>query len=132
QIIPPLYHVGTPRHFHSSTTSGIASLISARILASASPRQSPSSAMRWSIRSDGLFARSSLAMPSLPSGFPPWYRRRLANPVGELRRVDRRVLGDMQIARVGILRPHRRQRVELRAPQKGHFDISGEAVITQE
>src|SRR5689334_4754790 len=48
---------GTPRHFHSSTTSGAASWISARSLASVAPRQSPSSSIRASISADGVDAR---------------------------------------------------------------------------
>src|SRR5262249_50284958 len=40
-------------HFHSSTTSGSASLMSLRILPRVSPRQSPSSAILLSISSDG-------------------------------------------------------------------------------
>lgn len=42
---PPWDQTGVPRYFHSSTTSGTASLMRARTLASASPRQSPSSAL---------------------------------------------------------------------------------------
>jgi len=48
-ILPLAYQVGTPRHFHSSTTSGSASRIRARIRASVAPRQSPSDAIRPSI-----------------------------------------------------------------------------------
>src|SRR5205823_14551976 len=39
-------------HFHSSTTSGSASLMSQRILPRVSPRQSPSSAIRSEMSSD--------------------------------------------------------------------------------
>ena len=39
-------------HFHSSTTSGSASLISLRILPRVSPRQSPSSAILFEMSSD--------------------------------------------------------------------------------
>src|SRR4051812_3464383 len=53
QIPPSWYQVGVPIHFHSSTTSGSASLMSARILASVAPRQSPSSAIRSSMSSEG-------------------------------------------------------------------------------
>src|SRR6187200_2474349 len=43
---PPLWdHTGVPIHFHSSTTSGSASLMRPRILARVSPRQSPNSAI---------------------------------------------------------------------------------------
>src|SRR4051812_28437846 len=44
---------GTPRHFHSSTTSGSACLIRPRIRASISPLQSPSSSILASIRREG-------------------------------------------------------------------------------
>src|SRR5215213_762260 len=55
-MIPECDHVGTPlgfdgfTHLTSSTTSGSASLMSWRMLARASPRQSPSSSMVWVIR----------------------------------------------------------------------------------
>src|SRR3954454_1646129 len=49
QIMPSRYQTGTPRHFHSSTTSGSACLTSSRMRASNSPRQSPSSSIRASI-----------------------------------------------------------------------------------
>src|SRR5712692_6544500 len=57
QMIPSCDHVGVPgfvdfTHFTSSTTSGSASLMSLRILLKVSPRQSPSSAILLSIRSD--------------------------------------------------------------------------------
>src|SRR6058998_1830003 len=39
-------------HFHYSTTSGSASLMSLRILPRVSPRQSPSSAIRFEMSSD--------------------------------------------------------------------------------
>src|SRR6185295_448717 len=43
---PPSWdHVGVPIHFNSSTTAGSASRMRARILASVSPLQSPSSAI---------------------------------------------------------------------------------------
>src|SRR5438309_8586601 len=44
-MIPSCDHTGVPIHFHSSTTWGSASLMSARILARVFPRQSPSSAI---------------------------------------------------------------------------------------
>ena len=43
---------GVPIHFHSSTTSGSASLMSLRILPRVSPRQSPSSAILFEMSSD--------------------------------------------------------------------------------
>src|SRR5689334_10860360 len=51
--MPSCDHTGTPRHFHSSTTSGSACLISARTRASISPRQSLSSLIRASIKREG-------------------------------------------------------------------------------
>src|SRR5215469_14021748 len=48
-MIPASDHTGTPRHFHSSTTSGAASLTRARTCESIVPRQSPSSAILASI-----------------------------------------------------------------------------------
>src|SRR5258705_7020241 len=66
QMIASCDHVGTPgfvgfTHFTSSTTSGSAALMSLRILLKVSPRQSPSSAILLSIRSDADW-------PSLESG----------------------------------------------------------------
>src|SRR5215471_19650831 len=52
QISPSCDHTGTS-HFHSSTTSGSACRIKARIRESVSPRQSPSSLIRPSIIRDG-------------------------------------------------------------------------------
>src|SRR5438132_4287833 len=52
QLMPSCDQTGVPgvvglTHFHSSTTSGSAALMSVRILRSVSPRQSPSSATRF-------------------------------------------------------------------------------------
>src|SRR5215813_3573281 len=52
QMIPSCAQTGVPIHFHSSTTSGSAALMSVRILRKVSPRQSPSSAILLSISSD--------------------------------------------------------------------------------
>src|SRR5947209_7654629 len=52
-MIPSCSHTGTPRHFHSSTTSGSACLTRVRSRESVSPRQSPSSLILASINSDG-------------------------------------------------------------------------------
>src|SRR6059058_5054554 len=62
--IPSCDQIGVPFHFHSSTTSGSASLMSLRILLNVSPRQSPSSAIRWSINSDGDWPGLVVVMPS--------------------------------------------------------------------
>src|SRR5688500_4431052 len=51
--MPPCDQTGTPRHFHSSTTSGSACLMRARTRASVLPRQSSSSLMRASISLEG-------------------------------------------------------------------------------
>src|SRR5262245_46320916 len=51
-MIPSCDHTGTPRHFHSSTTSGSACLIKVRIRPSILPRQSPSSLILASISSE--------------------------------------------------------------------------------
>src|SRR5262245_52910118 len=57
QMIPSCDHVGVPgfvgfTHFNSSTTSGSASVMSVRIRLRVSPRQSPSSAIRFEMSSD--------------------------------------------------------------------------------
>src|SRR5689334_6301774 len=57
QMMPSCDQTGVPglfalTHFHSSTTSGSASLISVRILPSVFPRQSPSSATLFEMGSD--------------------------------------------------------------------------------
>src|SRR6476660_8187531 len=53
QMIPACDHTGTPRHFHSSTTSGSACLMRCRTRASVSPRQSLSSLILASINREG-------------------------------------------------------------------------------
>src|SRR6266516_8053234 len=57
QTMPSCDQTGVPglvglAHFHSSTTSGSASLMSLRILLRVSPRQPPSSAILFEISSD--------------------------------------------------------------------------------
>src|ERR1700712_1873936 len=53
---PPSWdHTGVPIHFHSSRTSGSASVIRARILARVSPRQSPNSAIFSLISSEAAW-----------------------------------------------------------------------------
>src|SRR5437868_14595323 len=52
QMMPSCDQTGVPIHFHSSTTSGSASLMSLRILLRVSPRQSPSSAILFEMSSD--------------------------------------------------------------------------------
>src|SRR5215471_21161414 len=53
QISPSCDHTGTARHFHSSTTSGSASLTKVRSRLSMLPRQSPSSLILASISREG-------------------------------------------------------------------------------
>src|SRR5215471_6841240 len=53
-MMPSCDHTGTPRHFHSSTTSGSACLNRARSRPSISPRQSPSSLILASISCEGV------------------------------------------------------------------------------
>src|SRR5947207_7265324 len=51
-MMPSCDQTGVPIHFHSSTTSGSASLSSLRILPRVFPRQSPSSAILLEMSSD--------------------------------------------------------------------------------
>src|SRR5713226_8812927 len=51
-MMPSCDQIGVPIHFHSSTTSGSACLMSLRILPRVSPRQSPSSAILFEMSSD--------------------------------------------------------------------------------
>src|SRR5204863_4621433 len=71
QMMPSCDQTGVPIHFHSSTTSGSASLMSLRILPRVSPRQSPSSAI--------LFEMSSAAV--LRRAASPFRRRTLSKPL---------------------------------------------------
>src|SRR3981189_3667070 len=51
-MMPSCDQTGVPIHFHSSTTSGSASLMSLRILLRVFPRQSPSSAILFEMSPD--------------------------------------------------------------------------------
>src|ERR1700752_808507 len=51
-MMPSCDQTGVPIHFHSSTASGSASLMSLRILLRVSPRQSPSSSILFEMSSD--------------------------------------------------------------------------------
>ncbi len=64
-MIPSCDHTGTPRHFHSSTTSGRACLMRDRTRASVSPRQSASSLIFASISWDAFLM---VGAPSEPGG----------------------------------------------------------------
>src|SRR2546427_2503786 len=69
QISPLCDHTGVPLHFHSSATSGSASLIRARSRESISPLQPPRSSILASISSDGdsaLFDRFFFMLPASP------------------------------------------------------------------
>src|SRR5437879_3933668 len=78
-MMPSCDQIGVPIHFHSSTTSGSASLMSLRILLRVSPRQSPSSAIlfemssdadwRW-LASDFFIFTSNIFHPSSSHQFP--------------------------------------------------------------
>ena len=63
QMMPSCDQTGVPIHFHSSTTSGSASLMSLRILLRVFPRQSPSSAILFEMSSDaaGLGSRPTFS-----------------------------------------------------------------------
>src|SRR5262244_4530574 len=69
QINPSCDHTGTPLHFHSSTTSGSACLIRVRSRESVLPRQSPSSLILASIRSEGDWPFERLFFMSPPHDF---------------------------------------------------------------
>src|ERR1700720_1399032 len=58
-IIPSRDHTGLPIHFHSPIISRSASRMLLRMLANVLPRQSVSSAISWSIRSDGFIGSFS-------------------------------------------------------------------------
>src|SRR4051812_16256554 len=60
-MMPACSHVGTPRHFQSSTTSGTTWWIRARTLARVFPRQSPRSSIRSSISEDGVLVSLAFA-----------------------------------------------------------------------
>src|SRR5208282_3850607 len=66
-MMPSCDQTGVPLHFHSSTTSGSASLMSLRILLRVSPRQSPSSVILFEMSSDAdwpWFAPDFVMFPS--------------------------------------------------------------------
>src|SRR3984893_15242068 len=74
QISPLCDQTGAPLHFHSSATSGSASLIRARSRESISPLQSPRSSILASISSDGdsaYFDRLFFMLSASPWGFSP-------------------------------------------------------------
>src|SRR5690348_5834482 len=103
QMMPACSHTGTPRHFHSSTTSGSACLMRVRIRASVSLRQSFSSLILASISREGasppfasfapLFLIAVAFFMEAPrAGGSHAFARQFAgllHPIGELRLVER-------------------------------------------
>src|SRR6266545_4291422 len=90
-MMPSCDQTGVPglvglTHFHSSTTSGSAFLMSVRILLRVSPRQSPSSVIRFEMSSDAdpAWLASDFFMSSSYRGDPRGFRS-LAAPLGGIR-----------------------------------------------
>src|ERR1700752_3970397 len=95
-MMPSCDQTGVPLHFHSSTTSGSASLMSLRILPRVFPRQSPSSAILLEMSPDAdwpwlapdffMFSsrrrRSSASRDALPLAV----ELHRGSPEGEMRR----------------------------------------------
>src|ERR1700721_3048873 len=85
-MMPSCDQIGVPIHFHSSTTSGSASLMSLRIRLRVSPRQSPSSAILFEMSSDAdspWFA-PDFFMFAFPIGGQPHVSNALCSPVRRL------------------------------------------------
>src|SRR3954466_10626649 len=81
-MMPSCDQTGVPIHFHSSTTSGSASLMSLRILPRVLPRQSPSSAILFEMSSDGdpsWLASDFLTMLSVLLGEARRWRKRTSS-----------------------------------------------------
>src|SRR5580704_4459079 len=120
QMIPACSHTGTPRHFHSSTTSGQASLMRLRTLASVTPRQSPSSLILASISREGEPPPCRSFEPLLPFmvvSLSFWFLSLARRPGTNLQRRDRlhfeqiiRVrqpaVNQQRIRRIGVARKH--------------------------
>src|SRR5262245_21329348 len=135
QMIPACDHTGTPRHFHSSTTSGSACLMSPRIRASVSPRQSSSSSTRASISREGdsprlpsfaplfVFFMVVAAFFMFAQGTVPFCLSHsfagqsagLLHPSGKLSVVERVILVDVEVACVLALGLAGRDRAQRRA-----------------
>src|SRR5690606_22410432 len=144
-MMPSCDQTGTPRHFHSSTTSGSACLMSARILASVSPRQSPSSAMRPSISLDASLSSAMKSSPGLNCKLVwPWritnlrlhflarQAARLSDPVRKLGFVHRVMLVNVEVARILALRSDRWHRLQPCAAKERNLYIFLEAMIAEE
>src|SRR3982074_2348345 len=82
-MMPSCDQIGVPIHFHSSTTSGSASLMSLRILLRVSPRQSPSSAILFEMSSDADWPW--LAPDFFMFSFFPWRPESLRTVLQESR-----------------------------------------------
>src|SRR5258706_6363156 len=82
-MMPSCDQIGVPIHFHSSTTSVSASLMSLRILPRVFPRQSPSSAILSEMSSDAdwpWLAPDFFMLSSLLGGIAPDQPK---NPTGQ-------------------------------------------------
>src|SRR5688572_22918312 len=141
-MMPACDHTGTPRHFHSSTTSGSACLMTARTRASVSPRQSLSSLILASIIREGesppiasfvpLFFAVGVAffMDGLSHAFAGQLAG-LLHPIDELSFVEV-VLVDVEVAHVLVLGFAEWHRTQRRAAEESHFDILREAMKAEE
>src|SRR5258706_6338036 len=159
-IIPSRDHTGLPIHFHSSIISRSASSMLLRMLANVLPRQSVSSAISRSIRSDGFIGSLCIEFWSLichlkiqrtiatrydrlaRQGAPTWHwsgsrpekagqRRGLLHPVRHLRLVELVAFVDVDVARVLALTGAGRDRLQRRAAEEGHLDVVREGVEPQ-
>src|SRR5258708_2149979 len=150
QMIPACDHTGTPRHFHSSTTSGSACLMRSRTRASVSPRQSPSSLILASISREG----ESPPVPSveprffivvvaffkvIPNLAPPRRSHSFAgqlagllHPGGELSFVGLVVLMNVDVTRILALGLAGGNRTQRRAAEESHLDVFREAMDAEE
>src|SRR5688572_10896486 len=143
-MMPACDHTGTPRHFHSSTTSGSACLMTARTRASVSPLQSLSSLILASISREGESAPVASFAPLVVffaagvaffmDGLSHAFAGQLAgllHPVDELSFVEA-VLADIEVAYVLVLGLAEWHRTQRRAAEEGHFDILREAMKAEE
>src|SRR6202521_5931808 len=99
-MMPSCDQTGVPIHFHSSTMSGSASLMSLRILLRVSPRQSPSSAILFEMSSDA-------DLPWLAPDSFAFMDRRFDSPTPA---PSERVAGSLQISLQDVARPTSTQR----------------------
>src|SRR5438552_19026321 len=93
-MMPSCDQTGVPglvglTHFHSSTTSGSASLMSLRILLRVSPRQSPSSAILFEMSSDA-------DRPWLAPDFFMFSHPQPAAPLGGIRKQEHVQAGEQE------------------------------------